>query len=207
MNTNQRKRHWNKIYKSNNSDNLSWFQLVPETSLRIIEDLNLSPDAHIMDVGGGDSYLTDHLIRSGFSNLSVLDVSEEALALLRERHSRLSEKVDYLVSDILDFEPASKVDLWHDRATLHFLTTDDEVSRYIDKVEKSVKPGGYVIIGVFSAAGPNKCSGIEIRQYDEESMRNLLAEDFQIIRSFRIDHLTPSQKTQNFIFTVFRKQA
>jgi predicted TPR repeat methyltransferase len=205
MNTTERKAHWEKIYKTKKADEVSWFQPVPETSLKLIDKLNLAPSDRIIDIGGGDSFLTDHLLDAGFENLSVLDVSSNAIARAQERLGHKSALVDFIVSDIVDFDPPYKFDLWHDRAVLHFLTKDEEVRKYVEIIESNINSGGHVIIGVFSTDGPTKCSGIEIRQYNEESMRGLLGEGFEIGETFRVMHQTPFDTAQNFIFSVYTK--
>ncbi len=201
----KRKDHWEKIYQHKRMKEVSWYQEVPQTSLDIVEELKVPPTARVIDVGAGDSFLSDFLIRAGFVNISALDISVNAVERARSRLGVRSHHVQYLVSDITDFEPSEPYDLWHDRAVLHFLTTDEEVSKYVASVQKSVVAGGHVIIGVFSDAGPKKCSGIDVRQYNEASMRVLLGEDFEVLRVFREDHSTPFDTTQNFIFGVFRK--
>lgn len=205
MKSSDRKVHWDNIYQTKKIDEVSWYQPVPQTSISLIEELNLDPNARILDVGGGDSYLTDHLLDRGFGNLCLLDVSVNAIGRAKNRHGDHSSGIEYIISDITDYQPQEPVDLWHDRAVLHFLTTDEEVEKYVSTVQEGVRGGGYVIIGVFSTDGPTKCSGIEIRQYDERSMENLLGNEFKLIKSFRTDHPTPSQKTQNFIFSLYRK--
>lgn len=205
MNTTERKAHWDKIYQTKKMDEVSWFQPLPETSLQLIDKLNLVPNDKIIDIGGGDSFLMDYLLDEGYDNLSVLDISEEALARAQKRLAEKSSDIEYIVSDIIDFHPPHKFDLWHDRAVLHFLTTDEEVKRYVDIVHESINPGGYVIIGVFSSAGPAKCSGLEIRQYDEEDMRRLLGEGFEMNETFRVKHQTPFNTEQDFIFGLYTK--
>ena len=206
MNIAERKAHWNNIYQTRKLDEVSWYQPVPHTSLELIENLGLSRQANILDVGGGDSYLTDHLLDKGFTNLFLLDVSAKAIERAKNRHGAHRSDIEYIISDITEFQPKEPVDLWHDRAVLHFLTADEEIQKYVSIVQAYVREAGYVIIGVFSKDGPTKCSGIEIRQYDEETMKGLLGNEFNLIKSFRTDHPTPSQKTQNFIFSVFQKR-
>lgn len=206
MNSSERKAHWEDIYQTKKPDEVSWYQPVPQTSLNLIEKLQTDKEARILDVGGGDSYLSDYLLKAGYGNLSVLDISSEALARAAKRHGEHARQIEYFQADIIDYQPAHKIDIWHDRAALHFLTSDEEVSKYTDIIMESISPGGYVIIGVFSDEGPTKCSGIEIRQYNEESMLGLLGDGFDVVETFRSDHKTPFDTQQNFIFSVYRRR-
>ena len=207
MKLTERKEHWNKIYSTRKLEEVSWYQPIPETSLKIIEGLNLGSGASILDIGGGDSFLVDHLIQEGYEDVNVLDVSERAIDRAKTRLGSSADKAYFAVSDIIEFEPDRQYDLWHDRAVLHFLTEDREAEKYVSILKQSLAPGGYVIIGEFSKDGPTKCSGMEVRQYDEASLSGLLGEEFEVLQSFRTDHPTPSGKTQNFVFEVFRKRA
>ena len=204
MDKEARKSHWDQIYSVKKLEEVSWYQPVPETSLQIIEDLALENSAKILDVGGGDSFLVDNMIRRGF-DISVLDVSARAVERAKSRLGSLADKADFIVSDITQFTPTRLYDLWHDRAVLHFLTEDHEVEKYVSTVNMSIAPGGYAAIGVFSVDGPVKCSGIEVRRYDEEGMKTLLGQGFEVLEIFRTDHITPSDKNQNFIFGIFRR--
>lgn len=205
MNKTERKKHWDNIYRQKKLDEVSWYQDEPRTSLDIIEELGIPLTASIIDIGAGESYLPDYLIRAGYTQVAALDISENAIQKAKDRLGDLSDRVNYIISDITDFKPRRQYDLWHDRAVLHFLTTDEQVRKYVSIIQRSINPGGHVIIGVFSTDGPTKCSGIEIRQYDEASMNALLGEDFTLVDTFRTDHHTPFNTSQNFIFGVFRK--
>lgn len=207
MDKEARKDHWEKIYQTKKINDFSWYQEVPQTSLDIIEKLKVPPTARVIDIGAGDSYLSDYLIKAGFVNISALDISDSAVGRAKRRLGVLSNHVRYLVSDITDFHPSQHYELWHDRAVLHFLTSDEEVANYVNSVHKSVVNRGHVIIGVFSDNGPMKCSGLSVRQYNEASLKNLLGEEFECLEIFRIDHDTPFDTSQNFIFGIFQRRA
>ena len=164
----------------------------------------LNKNAKIIDVGGGDSKLVDHLLEEGFNNITVLDISERAIAKAKNRLGKKANKVNWIVSDITEFEPHSSFDVWHDRATFHFLTTDQQKKKYIKIATKCVS--GYLIIGTFSSNGPRKCSGLDIKQYDEDELTMELKNGFDKIQCVTEDHLTPFNTTQNFLFCSFKKQ-
>ena len=197
--------HWENIYKTKQANEVGWYQPVPLTSLQFLEQFNIPVTAKIIDVGGGDSFFVDHLLDLGYQDIAVLDISETAILRAKERLGDAAEKVKWIVADAADFKPAEKYDFWHDRAALHFLTRDSEVESYIDTVQQSMNPQGILIIGTFSTNGPKKCSGIDIRQYSEDSMVEQLKKYFHKVKCFTIDHITPSGATQNYIFCSFRK--
>lgn len=196
--------HWNTIYSTKKHESVSWYQQSPITSLELIEKYCPNKKATIIDVGGGQSLLTDHLLKRGYYNITVLDISEKAIEKARQRLGKLADKVHWIVSDIVKFNSDEKFDFWLDRATFHFLDPNDEVAKYKEVLRNTVKENGIVTIGTFSTDGPTKCSGIDITQYDEDSLPGTF--DFlEKIACFRSDHKTPSNTNQNFIFCSFRK--
>jgi 2-polyprenyl-3-methyl-5-hydroxy-6-metoxy-1,4-benzoquinol methylase len=201
-----RKNHWESIYQTKQLNEVSWYQPVPQTSLDLISKYVKSYDAKIIDIGGGDSFLVDHLLQLGYTNISVLDISEAAIERAKIRLGENTNKVSWIVCDISKFEPTEKYDFWHDRAAFHFLTDKEDINRYISTVNKAITTNGILTIGTFSESGPKKCSGIEITQYTEESLANLFPNEFEKIESFYVDHSTPFDTVQNFVFGVFRKK-
>jgi SAM-dependent methyltransferase len=186
------------------ANELSWTQNVPKTSLDFIHSFRLEKTAKIIDIGGGDSKLVDHLLEEGFENITVLDISEKALEKAKQRLGDKAQKINWIVSDITGYEPDIIFDLWHDRATFHFLTTKEQIQKYIQTARKAVR--GYLTIGTFSTNGPGKCSGLDIRQYSEETLTTELQNGFEKIQCITEDHITPFQTTQNFLFCSFKRQ-
>lgn len=202
-----RQQHWQKVYASKTDQEVSWYQEVPATSLKLIEELKLPKDADIIDVGGGNSNLTRELLKRGYRHLQVLDISEKAIERAKEKTGPSSLQIKWTVSDVLDFHPEGTFDLWHDRATFHFLTSQDQIQQYVKLVEKAVKPGGYLILASFSDKGPQKCSGLEITQYTSGKLEELFGKSFELKQSFEETHHTPFDTQQEFIYAVFQKQA
>lgn len=198
------KNHWETVYESKAPNEVSWTQKVPKTSLMLINSLNLPKTAKIIDVGGGDSKLVDYLIDAGFENISVLDISAKALEKAKKRLGLKAEKVDWIVSDINDFTPNTTFDVWHDRAAFHFLTTKEQISKYAETARKSVE--GYLVMGTFSEDGPKKCSGLDVKQYSEETLTNQFKNGFKKLKCTMEDHTTPFNTAQNFLFCSFKKQ-
>ena len=200
----QIKNHWEHIYNTKQPNQVSWTQEMPSISINFVKQLQIPKDAAIIDVGGGDSKFVDYLLAEGYTNVSVLDISEAAINRAKARLGNKALNVNWIVSDILAFNPALQYDLWHDRAAFHFQTENSSISKYIDIVNKSVT--GKVIIGTFSVDGPTKCSGLQIKQYEESSLKNEFENaQFKNIECKRDDHITPSGSVQHFIFCAFEK--
>lgn len=198
------KNYWETVYTTKQPHEISWTQAVPQTSLDFIRSFNVPKSARIIDIGGGDSKLVDFLLDEGYEGVAVLDISEKALERAKARLGERAEKVEWIVSDITNFLPGSTYDVWHDRATFHFLTTPEQTAKYLATARQAVS--GYMAIGTFSNNGPTKCSGLLIKQYTEEELQTQLAGGFRKLRCITEDHVTPFATTQNFLFCSFEKQ-
>lgn len=198
-----RKEHWEKVYSTKQPHEVSWTQELPRTSLGLIHSFHLPKSASIIDVGGGDSKLVDHLLSEGYENITVLDISERSLERAKQRLGDKAAKVKWIACDITEFHPTTQYDLWHDRATFHFLTTADDVQNYLNVARRSVK--GILIIGTFSDKGPRKCSGLNVHQYSEEQLQQQLINGFEKIKCITEDHTTPFNTKQNFLFCSFKR--
>ena len=197
------KKHWETIYENKNPDQVSWTQEIPTTSLDFIHSFGIKKTAKIIDIGGGDSRLADYLVDEGFENITVLDISAKALDKAKKRLGEKAKKINWIVSDITQFEPNGVFDVWHDRAAFHFLTTGKQIKKYIDIARKSVK--GFLAIGTFSETGPEKCSGLPIKHYSEQTLSSELKKGFDKIRCITEDHTTPFGTKQNFLFCSFKR--
>ena len=200
-----KKQHWENIYQTKELTEVSWFQPKPETSLNFFVELTIAKNSKIIDIGGGDSFLVDHLLQLGYTDITVLDISNSAIERAKKRLGSSAEKVKWIVSDIVDFDPTESYDVWHDRAAFHFLTNKEDKEKYVSIADKGLTNDGLLIIGTFSETGPLKCSGVEIQQYSESSLIEQMKSKFQKINCFTIDHRTPFETTQNFLFCTFKK--
>lgn len=116
-----------------------------------------------------------------------------------------ASKVHWIVSDITEFRPDRTYDFWHDRATFHFLTTNEEIEKYLNIARQAVNDNGYVAIGTFSDHGPDKCSGLAIKKYSEQTLQKQLKKGFEKLRCFTDDHITTFKTIQNFLFCSFQR--
>lgn len=200
------KEHWEKVFSTKSSDQVSWFQPYPQTSMEFVNLFQLPLDAAILDVGAGDSYFVDALIQKGYTNLHVLDISEVALLKAKLRLGEKANMVNWIVSDIIDYVPGLQFDFWHDRAAFHFLTTEKSIDKYVSLAARSILRGGYLILGTFSEEGPTHCSGLEVRQYNAESITNRFVKSFDRVKCIDEEHVTPFNTTQRFLFCSFVKK-
>jgi SAM-dependent methyltransferase len=194
-------RHWERVYGTKAPDQVSWFRPHLEISLSFIERSTSNRSAWIIDVGGGESSLVDDLLSRGYSNLTVLDISPTAMEVTRKRLGAFAESVRWVLGDITTADlPASRYDVWHDRAVFHFLTKNEDRNAYVEQVCKTVKPGGHVIVGAFGPEGPTRCSGLAVERYDAESLHGVFGIHFRLIDSLKELHQTPFGTTQQFLY-------
>jgi len=198
--------YWDKVYLDKSENEVSWFQEHPTKSLNLIGELNLPKNASIIDIGGGESRLVDHLLAQGFSDITVLDISDVSLEKLKHRLGDTGKKVKYISSDVVTLRPDTQFDLWHDRATFHFLTNLEQINQYLEIINSALLPGGNLIISTFSKNGPEKCSGLPIHQYSENELKNLFAKYFNNTKCFEDTHVTPWGTAQSFVYCGFKKK-
>lgn len=198
-----RKHHWENVYLTKPLETVGWYQPVPEISLELISRLELPQDAPVIDIGGGDSLLADHLLAAGHTDITVLDISGAALARARDRLGQQAEKVQWVESDVLAFRPERPYALWHDRAAFHFLTAPGQVARYLECARQGVRHGGYLILGTFSDTGPDTCSGLPVQRYSASELQQTMAPYFEMREGINLPHYTPSGGRQDYTFGVF----
>jgi SAM-dependent methyltransferase len=202
-----RRAHWQTVYREKSPLEVSWYQKEPKLSLELIRSAAVDKDAAIIDVGGGASLLVDYLCKDGFRNLSVLDISQSALASTQERLGDLAGNIQWFESDVTEFTPPHPFAIWHDRAVFHFLTDKPDRTRYVAALKKALPPGGHLIIAAFAIGGPERCSGLEIVQYDLRKMKSELGEGFSFVEERNEIHITPAGKEQDFAYFHFVRQS
>ena len=200
----ERKNHWEAVYETKQPQEVSWTQENPKTSLDFIRQTHLDKKAKIIDIGGGDSKLVDFLLNEGYENITVLDISFKALERAKKRLGKSAANVTWIVSDMTEFKPKTNYDIWHDRATFHFLTRPEQIETYVKLAEKWVS--NFLIIGTFSENGPKKCSGLDITQYSESALEKQFSNSFKKLKCIAEDHITPFKTSQNFTFCKFEKR-
>jgi len=201
----QREAHWNRVYGTKQSTEVSWYQSIPDRSLRMIADTGIERGDALIDVGAGASMLTDRLLDSGYKDLTVLDVSANAFEHSRSRLGDSAKRVEWIVTDVTRFEPRRHYRLWHDRAVLHFLVDESERQRYRAALRAALPAGGHLVIATFGPEGPQRCSGLAVRRYDAEGLQSVLGSEFALRAAELEDHVTPSGATQQFLYTRWQR--
>src|ERR1044071_797779 len=200
------KTHWEHIYETKASTQVSWYQEHAQLSLQFIQKTGISKNAYIIDIGGGASPLVDDLIAASFQHISVLDISATALQLARQRLGRRAAEVNWIEADVTQANlPPLAYDVWHDRAVFHFLTEEADRQQYINTVRQTVRTGGHVIVATFAPDGPDHCSGLEVVRYSPDSLHDEFGEGFELKDSRRETHQTPFGTEQKFIYCYCRK--
>ena len=184
--------HWERVYQTKAATEVSWFESIPQQSLDLILEAAGPTRGRVIDVGGGQSFLVDHLLAAGFAQVAVLDISSAAIQATRARLGDRASRVTWITADITQADSLGSFDIWHDRAVLHFLTDRDDQRRYVELLTKTLPIGGYFIVGAFAVGGPERCSGLPVQQYDDTSMRKLLGTAFLPIRCLHYLHTTPA---------------
>ncbi|MBN8602597.1 MAG: class I SAM-dependent methyltransferase [Planctomycetes bacterium] len=198
--------HWENVYQTKCSTEVSWYEPDPKQSLDLILLAVGEKRGQVIDVGGGQSFLVDRLLDSGFNQVAVLDISSTAVDATKARLGERASQVKWMIADITEAESLGEFDIWHDRAVFHFITDARDRKRYLDLLMRTLPIGGYFIVGTFAVGGPEKCSGLRIQQYDEKSMANILGQSFGTVKCGHYEHTTPAGKPQLFFFGVYRRQ-
>ena len=202
----KRQQHWEKVWSRDNPREVGWYQESPETSLSLVEKTGIDLDVRILDVGGGASTLVDGLLDRGFENIEVLDLTDAAFGHSRSRLGTRAERVTWTTEDVTTFRTDQPVDLWHDRAVLHFLTEERDRELYVQSLTESLDPAGHVIIATFALDGPRKCSGLKVVRYGPREITRLLGGSYQLLEIVHETHLTPGDIKQRFSYFRFQRQ-
>ena len=201
------KQHWDKVYGHKAPNAVSWYAPHLKTSLNLIHQASTDKSAAIIDIGGGESSLVDDLLAEAYQDISVLDISQKAIDVARNRIGDEANKVHWYCADITKATlPQGYFDVWHDRAVFHFLTEEAQRVKYVAQVMSSVKHGGYVIMSTFGPKGPEECSGLGVVRYDTENLHGQFGKTFKLIKSSTELHQTPMGTTQQFLYCFCRME-
>ena len=200
------KPHWENVYETKSAHEVSWYRPRLDVSLQLIDSVLTDPGSAIIDIGGGESTLVDDLIRSGRSDVTVLDISQAALDVTKARLGTSADSVSWIAADITTVDLGfGRYDLWHDRAVFHFLTRPEDRDAYIQRVRQAVKPQGYIVVATFGPDGPLKCSGLDIVRYDRNSLVGAFGNGFELLDTTAEIHKTPWDSEQEFVYCLMRK--
>ena len=200
-----RKAHWEEVYRTKPRDSVSWYQPVPQASLDAIMRHGSNPAQSLIDIGGGASTLVAELAARGWRDLAVLDISAPALEVARAAMGAESARVDWIVADAANWQPARQYDIWHDRAVFHFLTDGAARAGYRAALMRGLAPGGLLVMATFALDGPEKCSGLPVQRYGPQELAATLGEGLDLQEHWHESHVTPGGGMQNFNWCVLRR--
>lgn len=195
-----KKEHWDNIYSTKSLEEVSWHQPIPKISLDFILSLDLAKDSPIIDVGGGDSFLVDSLLNEGYTDLTVLDISKVAIERAKIRLAKNANKINWIVSDIINFFPERKYSIWHDRAVFHFLRKEKEINSYLKSLNSGTAVDGRLVLGTFAENGPTRCCALDVKRYSFNDLERKIGDKFHIEKMINSIHQTPFKTEQSFNF-------
>jgi SAM-dependent methyltransferase len=195
-----KKEHWDNIYSTKSLEEVSWHQPIPKISLDFILSLDLAKDSPIIDVGGGDSFLVDSLLNEGYTDLTVLDISKVAIERAKIRLAKNANKINWIVSDIINFFPERKYSIWHDRAVFHFLRKEKEINSYLKSLNSGTATDGTLVLGTFAENGPTRCCALDVKRYSFNDLERKIGDKFHIEKMINSIHQTPFKTEQSFNF-------
>lgn len=202
----QRAEHWERVYTTRSTSEVSWYEREPATSLRLVESVASGPASAVIDVGGGALFLVDALLARGFNDVTVLDVSQHALDEVENRLGEHAASVNLVCSDVLTWAPERRYDIWHERAVLHFLTDPIERDRYVELAEIALRDDGALVVGTFADDGPTQCSGLPVIRYSPQDLADVFSPSFAVVAHEREEHTTPAGVIQPFAWVVLRRR-
>jgi len=198
--------HWNTIYSKKLPEDLTWYCPHLERSLAYLEAAGLGLQAAIIDIGGGVSTFADDLLARDYSNLTVLDISDAALAAAKARLGGNASQLKWICADVTAVDlSAATYEFWHDRAVFHFLLSPSDRRCYLESVLKSLKSGGHLVVSTFGPNGPPKCSGLEVLHFSPESLHAEFGDEFKLIECAVEMHKTPWNTEQEFVHCHFQR--
>ncbi|MBC7617286.1 MAG: methyltransferase domain-containing protein [Pedobacter sp.] len=200
----EKKEYWESVFTLKNKQEVSWTQENPENLIAFIDKISLPKTANIIDIGAGECFFAEILLDKGFTNIWVLDISEVALNKAKKRLGEKAKRINWITADITEFNPPIKFDFWNDRAVFHFLTTEENIEKYIHVLTHALQSNAYFLLGTFSELGPKICSGLPVKQYSEQQMRQRFNDDFTAMKCFKEQHQTPFNTIQEFQFCGFQ---
>jgi SAM-dependent methyltransferase len=197
--------HWEEVYAEQGPDRVSWYQPMPRRSLELIHAAGLDKTAAIIDVGGGASSLTGELARRGYTDLTVADISAGALEYAKAARGKDAGRIEWVRADVCRHDFGRTFELWHDRAVLHFMVDPGDRRRYLATLRRTLAPNGQLVVSTFGPNGPTQCSGLPVRRFDLDKLRETFGPEFAVLSSNLETHTTPSGASQQFLYAHLKR--
>jgi len=204
------KKHWDKAYENSPTEKLGWFEGVPTLSLELIAQCKLDASAKIFVAGAGSSTLIDALLKLNYTQLIANDISSEAIDVLKLRIPEADQKrLDYVIDDLTNptvLKELTNIDLWYDRAVVHFFLKETEQLTYFNLIKSTVKKGGFVLLAAFALDGAKKCCGLDVFRYNTQMFQDRLGDDFELVSTQDHTYINPFGDTRPYVYTLFQRK-
>ena len=202
------KTHWDNAYTNSPAEKLGWYETDLSPTLDLLIKSKLNKNARILNVGAGATTLVDNLVADGYSNIIASDISKVSLDQLKARLGNRYKLVEFIIDDLthpIELLKIDPVDLWIDRAVLHFFNNPEEQNKYFKLLKKTLKKGGYAILAEYNLNGAIKCAGLNVHRYSKEMLQEKLGDGFKLIDSFEYIFTMPHGDLRPYIYTLFCK--
>lgn len=202
------KEHWDTAYQKNPTEKLGWYEANPTPALQLIAKCQLKKDGHLLLIGAGSTNLVDHLLQEEYTQITAHDISSTAFDQLKERLNEKASAVNWVLDDLCapnNLLAINPVDLWIDRAVLHFLTEQNDQTTYFNTLKAKVAKNGFVLIAEFSLDGAEKCCALPVHRYSEAMITQALGEDFKLVEAFNYTFINPGGAERPYIYTLYQR--
>jgi len=197
--------HWDSIFQKTDEEDLGWHESDYSQTLKLLKLIPGWEKQKIFLSGIGTSGLAVLLANSAVK-LVLNDISTRALEILKRRLGEANENIHWICQDISKALPANLVDIdiWIDRAVLHFLKDEDDVVAYFDNVNNTVKVGGHILLAEFSKTGASRCANLDTRRYDANELQQYLP-TFELVVSEEYTYVNPGGDSRPYIYCLFQR--
>lgn len=195
--------HWNSIFNKTDDNKLGWWENETSQTLKFIENININSFTNIFLAGAGTSVLVDELIKQD-CNLILNDISFIALEKLKLRLKN-SSKLDFFQYDLSKPFVKENIDIWIDRAVLHFLLKEKDIEIYFENLNKNLRIGSFALFAQFKIGGATSCASLEIKQYDIYELSKRLGENFELILNENYDFINPFGNKKEYVYALYKR--
>ena len=199
-------KHWDSIFSSTEDPKLGWYEKDTSQTLELLNHIPKWKNSTVFLPGAGTSVLIEELLSKGVK-LVLNDISIEALNRVKSRLGGKCKEIKWLCQDIAQpiQDTIPDIDIWIDRAVLHFLTDEDDIKGYFENVKSTLNVGGYAIFAEFSKTGASECAGLKLHRYSIEEISENLGSSFSIVTHFNYTYINPFGDPRPYIYALYKR--
>lgn len=195
--------HWNDIFLKSKNEDLGWWEDDVSQTLKILDNININSESKIFLAGAGTSLLVDELVKKN-SNLILNDISDVALEKLKSRLQN-NTKFDFFKHDLSKRFIKDNIDVWIDRAVLHFLINEEDIKTYFINLNNNLNVGSFVLFAQFRIGASTSCASLNIKQYDTNEFSKRLGKNFKLILDEEYNYTNSSGGQREYIYALYQK--